>query len=85
MQLKNAEGDRSILTKTVIQFFVGATVGLILPLILLSYTWQSGLGFTAVHIIVSIGFVGLCGTLSAILGHKFLDKLGELMNLLPQI
>jgi hypothetical protein len=77
--------DRSILTQTTIQFILGGVVGFIPPVILLSYTWQSGWEFTTAEILISVGFAILCGTLSAIWGQKFLEQLLELMSFLPPI
>jgi hypothetical protein len=83
MHLKNS--DRSRLSQGIIHFILGTAIGLVLPLALLWYTWESGSSLTAVQISVSVVFTLFCATLSAIWGHKFLDKLLDLISCLPQI
>ncbi len=62
----------------------GALVGLLFALIPLSFAWGSD-SFTAIHAIVSVGFVAFCGVFSAVWGEKFIDRLLDLAQFMPPI
>jgi hypothetical protein len=80
--LKNRQ--QRTLGKIAIHALTGAIFGLLFALIPLSFAWGSD-SFRAIHIILSLGFVAFCGTLSAISGEKFIDRLIDLSNFMPPV
>lgn len=83
MHSENTDPKHRTLADIVFQFFLGAAIGLILALFPLSFIWMSALGLKVLHIVLSIGFIAFCGTLSAIWGNKFLAKLFSLLESIP--
>jgi hypothetical protein len=64
-----------ILTKIVIQFFIGAMLGLVFIYTLFAFFWKFTSGVSPVQIIVSVLAILTCGTISAVWGDKGINWL----------
>jgi hypothetical protein len=84
MEPETTDRQPRTLGEIAIHAVTGAIIGLLFALIPLSFAWGSD-SFQAIHIILSIGFVALCGMLSAISGEKFIDKLIHLSQFMPPV
>jgi hypothetical protein len=61
----------------------GVLIGLLVVLIPFSLACDSAAGVQPLHVIVSLGVVAFCGTLSAIGGEKILDRIAEIAGNVP--
>jgi hypothetical protein len=64
--------------KIALHTFGGVLLGLLVVAIPFSLACDSTSGLQPIHIIISLGVVAFCGTLSGIGGEKILDRIGEI-------
>jgi hypothetical protein len=56
----------------------GILIGLLVALIPFSLACESAAGVQPIHIIVALGVVAFCATLSGIGGDRIIDRIGEI-------